>query len=62
MAVSTGAAFNAICSLISQQNANHALGAAIRSGALHVDPGVNSACVTLNNASNSTDRRLAFEV
>ncbi len=55
MAVSTGAAFNAICSLILQQNANHALGAAIRSGALHVDPGVDFAYVTLNNASNKAD-------
>ena len=62
MAVSTGAAFNAICSLILQQNASHALGAAIRSGTLHVNPGVDFAYVTLNNASNKADLRLAFEV
>ena len=55
MAVSTGAAFNAICSLMLQQNANHALGAAIRSGTLHADPGVDFAYVTLNNASNKAD-------
>lgn len=58
MAVSTGAASNAICSITLQQHANHAVGAAIRRRTLHVDPGVDFAYVTLSNASNKADQGL----